>query len=60
MAEEKFKLQSSKKKKRRRKRKERKKKVKIMEMKNPLLDLQQHISAYLYVLLEVMMDFSLC
>jgi hypothetical protein len=48
MAEEKFKLQSSKKK-RRRKRKERKKKVKVMEMKNPLLDLQQHISAYLYM-----------
>lgn len=37
------------KKKRRRKRKERKKKVKVMEMKNPLLDLQQHISAYLYM-----------
>lgn len=45
MAEEKFKFQSSKKHKRK---KERKKKVKVMEMTNPFLDLQQHISAYLY------------
>jgi hypothetical protein len=60
MAEEKFKLQSSKKKKTEKEKRKKEEGESYGDEKSSLRPPATHISIFVYVLLEVVMDFSLC